>query len=97
MLSPQVTLLLDAHDDERRGGTGETSDWDAARRLASRRAVLLAGGLTPENIGDAIARVQPYGVDVSSGVEASPGIKDSKRLTALFRAIHATEHQPARS
>jgi phosphoribosylanthranilate isomerase len=95
--APDVTLLLDAHDDERRGGTGERSDWDAARRLASRRAVLLAGGLTPENIGDAMARVQPYGVDVSSGVETSPGIKDPKRLAALFNAIRASEHQPARS
>lgn len=83
-----VTLLLDAHDPVKKGGTGRTIDWDAAAAVASRRSVLLAGGLTPENVAEAIARVRPFGVDVSSGVEQAPGIKDHQRLQALFKAIH---------
>jgi phosphoribosylanthranilate isomerase len=82
-----VLLLADARDPVRRGGTGVTIDWTAAARLAARRRLLLAGGLTPGNVADAIARVQPFGVDVSSGIEASPGIKDHQKLAALFEAI----------
>ena len=84
---PQVTLLLDAHDPVRRGGMGRTIDWRSASSVAARRRVVLAGGLTPENVGDAIARVKPFGIDVSSGVESSPGTKDHARLKALFEAI----------
>lgn len=76
----EVTLLLDAHDPVRRGGTGKTVDWDAAAAIARRRRLLLAGGLTPANVAEAIARVQPYGVDVCSGVEASPRIKDPAKV-----------------
>jgi phosphoribosylanthranilate isomerase len=83
-----VTLLLDAHDPERRGGTGRPVNWTAAARIASRRRAILAGGLTPDNIGDAIARVQPFGVDVSSGVETRPGVKDRAKIRALFESIH---------
>jgi phosphoribosylanthranilate isomerase len=83
----EVLLLVDAADPVRRGGTGRTADWSSAAALAKRRRVILAGGLTPENIADAVARVQPFGVDVSSGVERSPGIKDRQRLVALFDAI----------
>jgi phosphoribosylanthranilate isomerase len=93
---PSVMLLLDAHDPVKRGGTGTTIDWGAAAPIAARRPVLLAGGLTPDNIGDAVARVHPYGVDVSSGVERAPGIKHHGRLRALFEAIHAG-HLPTRS
>jgi len=84
----KVTLLLDAHDPERRGGTGRTVDWTAAAIVAAKRRTILAGGLTPDNVADAIARVRPFGVDVSSGVEQSPGIKDRARLRALFESIH---------
>jgi phosphoribosylanthranilate isomerase len=87
----RVILLLDVHDPIARGGTGRTIDWDAAAAIAAKRPVLLAGGLTPENIGDAIVRVRPHGVDVSSGVERSPGIKHPERLRALFRSIHAAD------
>jgi phosphoribosylanthranilate isomerase len=83
----EALLLVDAHDPERRGGTGVTSDWDAAARLASRRRVLLAGGLNTDNVATAVARVQPFGVDVSSGVEAAPGIKDHGRMQAFFRVL----------
>ncbi len=73
----EVTVLLDAHDPVRRGGTGRPIDWSLAAAAAARRPLFLSGGLTPENVGDAIARVAPYGVDLSSGVEASPGVKDA--------------------
>ncbi len=89
-------VLLDVHDPEQRGGTGRTIDWAAAADVAAGRRVLLAGGLTPENVADAIARVRPYGIDVSSGVERSPGIKDHQRLRALFEALHDASHIAAR-
>jgi phosphoribosylanthranilate isomerase len=83
-----ATLLLDAHDPVQRGGTGRTIDWIAAAAIAARRRVLLAGGLTPDNVADAIAQVRPFGIDVSSGVERAPGVKDHRRLKALFEAVH---------
>jgi phosphoribosylanthranilate isomerase len=85
---PQRTmLLLDAHDPVNRGGTGRTIDWSAAARVAARRRTLLAGGLTPDNVAEAVALVQPFGIDVSSGVECSPGVKDHARIRALFAAL----------
>jgi phosphoribosylanthranilate isomerase len=84
----RVRLLLDVQDPVMRGGTGRTIDWVAAARLAEQREILLAGGLTPENVADAVARVRPFGIDVSSGVERAPGIKDHRRLRALFEAVH---------
>ena len=92
----RVTLLLDAHDPIRRGGTGRTIDWSSASTVAAVRRVVLSGGLTPENVGEAIARVKPFGIDVSSGVESSPGIKDHGRLKALFEAVCA-EREDLRS
>ena len=82
-----ITLLLDVHDPIRRGGTGTTVDWSMAGELARHRRVILAGGLNPENVVEAITRVRPYGIDVSSGVESAPGRKDHDRLTALFEAV----------
>jgi phosphoribosylanthranilate isomerase len=82
-----VVLLADARDPVRRGGTGVTTDWSAAAALAARRRLLLAGGLNAENVAAAVARVRPYGIDVSSGVEQSPGVKDHEKLAALFAAI----------
>lgn len=90
----QTTILLDVHDPVKRGGTGRTIDWKAAAAIAARRRTVLAGGLTPDNVADAVARVRPFGIDVSSGVEASPGIKDPRRIRALFEALHGI---PARS
>jgi phosphoribosylanthranilate isomerase len=83
----EVTVLLDAHDAVRRGGTGRTIDWSLAASAAVRRPVFLSGGLTPANIREAVARVNPYGVDLSSGVESSPGVKDPAKLRALFGAL----------
>jgi phosphoribosylanthranilate isomerase len=83
----RVRLLIDAHDPDRRGGTGKTVDWGRAAAIAARRPVLLAGGLNAANVGDAIRTVRPFGIDVSSGVELSPGVKDHARLRALFEAV----------
>lgn len=82
-----VLLLVDAVDPVRRGGTGELSDWDAARSLADRRPIVLAGGLTQDNVASAIAAVRPYGVDVASGVESRPGVKDHGRMRAFVQAV----------
>jgi phosphoribosylanthranilate isomerase len=92
-----TTLLLDVHDPVKRGGTGHTLDWTAAAAVAARRKVLLAGGLTADNVAAAVARVRPFGIDVSSGVERAPGIKDHQRLRALFEALHDHSDIPARS
>lgn len=88
-VSEEATLLVDASDPVLRGGTGRTADWQRAAFLAARRPIILAGGLTAANVGDAIAAVSPWGVDVSSGVEASPGIKSPEKLRAFFGAVSA--------
>ena len=84
----EMGLLLDAHDPIRRGGTGRTIEWSVAAAAARRRAIVLSGGLTPENVHEAIRTVRPYAVDVSSGVELAPGLKDESRLRAFFGALH---------
>jgi phosphoribosylanthranilate isomerase len=86
---PHVGVLLDVHDPLRHGGTGRTVDWSRAAAAARRRRVLLAGGLCPENVAAAVAAVRPFGIDVSSGVEAAPGVKDHDRMRALFGAVGA--------
>ncbi len=75
-------FLLDSYSVDLPGGTGQTCDWDQARAFVerSRKPVLLAGGLTPENVGEAVRKVRPWGVDVSSGVEAAPGKKDIQKV-----------------
>ena len=85
---PQVfTLLLDGVDAARRGGTGRTVDWVSAKAVAGRRRTFLAGGLDPENVGTAIKTVRPYGIDASSRLEVSPGVKDHEQLRLFFAAI----------
>ena len=81
---PETTFLLDAIDPAARGGTGAVVDWAGAAVAARERRVVLAGGLTPENVGEAIARVRPFGVDVSSGVEETPGVKDFGKVTRFL-------------
>ena len=83
----RVTLLVDAYDPERRGGTGVRADWQAAAALATSRRILLAGGITPANVVEAVTRVRPFGIDVSSGVEDAPGIKNADRIRELFEAL----------
>ena len=81
---PETTFLMDAVDPVRRGGTGSTVDWTRAAAAARSRRVVLAGGLTPENVADAIATVRPCGVDVSSGVEDAPGVKDPDKVARFL-------------
>jgi phosphoribosylanthranilate isomerase len=83
---PVSVVLLDAYAPGVRGGTGARADWDAARAaVALGRRILLAGGLTPENVAEAVRIVRPYGVDVSGGVEHSPGKKDHERVRRFIR------------
>jgi len=82
-------LLVDAYHPAARGGTGQMGDWTLAARLARSYRLLLAGGLTPANVAAAVAQVHPWGVDVSSGVEAAPGRKDHAAIHAFVAA--ATE------
>lgn len=79
-------LLLDAYHITARGGSGRLADWDIAAHLARQYRVLLAGGLTPVNVVQAIQRVRPWGVDVASGVEQAPGRKDPGAVRAFIRA-----------
>lgn len=82
-----VTVLLDARDDEKRGGTGRRIDWAVAARVAARRRIVLAGGVDAANAEEAIRTVRPFAIDVSSGVERAPGLKDRARMEALFEAV----------
>jgi len=92
------TLLLDAQDSVRVGGTGRPVDWTVAAAIARTRRVILAGGLRAENVVEAIHRVRPYAVDVSSGVEERPGVKNAARLEAFIGAVRrATETAGARA
>lgn len=83
---PDEVILLDAHDPVKVGGTGRTIDWARAARIAKHRRVILAGGLTPDNVAQAISDVRPFAVDVASGVEAAPGIKDHDKMRAFINA-----------
>ena len=93
MLSFDITLLVDARDPRRRGGTGRVANWHLARSLARTRPILLAGGIGPENIGEAIRAVRPWGVDLSSSVELRPGVKSVKKIAALFEAARRADKQ----
>jgi phosphoribosylanthranilate isomerase len=84
---PTAAWLLDAYAPDTPGGTGKTFNWDLAVEARRRgRPIFLAGGLTPENVAEAVRQVAPYGVDVSSGVEAAPGKKDLVKVKAFVRA-----------
>lgn len=80
-------FVLDAFSDQAYGGTGQVIDWELAAEVARAAHILLAGGLTPDNVATAIQSVQPYGVDVSSGVEREPGRKDHEKVRAFIRAV----------
>lgn len=80
-------FLLDTFDAKLPGGTGKSFNWALARGANRFGTIILAGGLTPENVGQAIREVRPFAVDVASGVEASPGVKDEKKLWQFFAAI----------
>jgi phosphoribosylanthranilate isomerase len=82
-------FLVDASVKGAYGGTGITADWPAAAELSKYYPLLLAGGLTPENVADAVRRVKPWGVDVASGVESSPGVKDADKMKAFIQAVRS--------
>lgn len=80
-------LLIDAYHPTLRGGTGAIADWTLTARLAETiPGLLLAGGLTPDNVADAVRQVRPFGVDVASGVEARPGVKDRQKVEKFIAA-----------
>ena len=86
-------FLIDSYDPKTVGGTGKTCDWDEAKQAVTtlKKPLLLAGGLTPQNVEQAIQTVHPNGVDVSSGVEISPGKKDLKKVAAFLTAARAAK------
>jgi phosphoribosylanthranilate isomerase len=90
-------LHLDASGDPLPGGSTDRPDWEVCRRLVDAhpgRKLLLAGGITPENVVEALQTVRPWGVDVSSGVESAPGRKDAARIRALLEAVAAYDATP---
>ena len=94
------TFLLDSGNSRQPGGTGSTFEWIKACSLAegmrnSGLKLVVAGGLTPENVGEAIDRLHPWGVDVASGVEARPGKKDPEKVRAFVRAVRETDRKNA--
>jgi phosphoribosylanthranilate isomerase len=84
------TLLLDAYHPQQLGGTGKTLDWDTLQEFSPKCSWLLAGGLTPENVLNALSQVKPNGIDLSSGVESSPGDKDLSKVSQLFEQLKAS-------
>jgi len=82
-----AAFLIDAAQPGQYGGTGTTANWHLARATAQAHRVILAGGLTPENVGEAIRVVRPYAVDVTSGVESRPGRKDPAKMRAFFDEV----------
>jgi phosphoribosylanthranilate isomerase len=84
-------VMLDSWSADQRGGTGQTWDWELARPLLSTRQVFIAGGLEPGNVGKVVSEFKPYGVDVSSGVEASVRIKDPDKVRAFVHAVRLAE------
>ncbi|MBI4537834.1 MAG: phosphoribosylanthranilate isomerase [candidate division NC10 bacterium] len=88
---PARAFLLDSHVEGAPGGTGTAFPWELAIGLASRAPIILAGGLTPGNVAEAVRRVRPYGVDVSSGVERAPGRKDHRKLEEFIANVHSAD------
>jgi phosphoribosylanthranilate isomerase len=84
---PASAILLDAYDKNLYGGTGKTANWEVAQQAARLATVFLAGGLAPENVVEAVRAVNPFAVDVNSGVESAPGRKDAAKLQALKQAL----------
>ena len=84
-------IMLDSWSADQRGGTGRTWDWDLARPLIAERQVFIAGGLEPGNVGKVVSELRPYGVDVSSGVEARVRVKDPEKVRAFIRAVRIAE------
>src|SRR5947208_1027208 len=89
----RLAVELGAFDPELIGGTGKAIDWSLAREAKKFGPVILAGGLTPENVGEAIRQVKPFAVDVASGVESAPGKKEPAKLRAFFAAVREVDKE----
>ena len=87
--------LLDGYHSKLKGGSGQSFDWEIAQQARGLGRIILSGGLTPENVARAIAIAEPYGVDVSSGVEARPGKKDHGKLAAFIQAVKENKSEAA--
>jgi phosphoribosylanthranilate isomerase len=87
--SEAPACLVDAAIKGAYGGTGLTANWTTAARLARQFPIFLAGGLNPDNVAEAVSRVRPWGVDVASGVESAPGVKDEDKMRDFVRAVHS--------
>ena len=101
MCSSDLAIFLDSGTSEQPGGTGKAFDWQKAALLVEAMAktanVVVAGGLNPFNVAEAIRILKPWGVDVASGVEATPGKKDPKKVRAFIAAVRGTERSSERS
>lgn len=87
-------LMIDSWSPDQRGGTGRTWDWRLSEPLLRTRQVFIAGGLEPGNVGRVVSQFKPYGVDVSSGVESEPRVKDPSRVRAFIHAVRVAEMAP---
>lgn len=87
----ETTFLVDAYNETLHGGTGETFDWNWLRGITETKRIILAGGLNPDNVADAIRTARPYAVDVASGVESAPGRKDPQLVKRFVQAIRDTD------
>ncbi|MBI1760386.1 MAG: phosphoribosylanthranilate isomerase [Acidobacteria bacterium] len=88
---PASAILLDAYDKNLYGGTGKTANWELAQKAARLTTVFLAGGLSPDNVAEAVRTVHPFAVDVNSGVESAPGRKDADKLKLLRQALDSIQ------
>ena len=93
---PVKAILVDAHDPVRYGGTGEQSDWELAAKVKEISPLILAGGLTLDNIQEAIETVSPHAVDINSGTERSPGKKDHQKVKEIIDLVHQLGGEDAR-
>jgi phosphoribosylanthranilate isomerase len=97
-LPSQRLVVIDVRSPDGRGGHGRPPDWEFCAELIARhpeRQFVLAGGLDPTNVGEALARVRPWGVDVSTGIESAPGLKDGERMARFLAAVHEFERAHA--
>jgi len=93
IIDPNVIMLLDTYSKTSHGGTGKTFDWQKAIDIAKQQPIILAGGLTSENVALAIETVRPFAVDVSSGVEKSKGLKDHQKIRAFIEKVRTTDQK----
>jgi len=90
-IDPNIIMLLDTYSKSSHGGTGKTFDWQKAIDISNQQPIILAGGLTPENVTEAIETVNPFAVDVSSGVEKSKGLKDHNKICNFIEKVRDTD------